>query len=117
METLVRLVMVAHGLPELPLQVAVHDEHGTRIGRFDMADLLRKLIVEYDGEQHRTSDRQYARDARRIERAQQAGYRVLRFRHADVLQTPRETARRIAEALGAPLALPAEPFRRYLGED
>lgn len=116
METLLRLVMVAHGLPELPLQVDVHDAHGAWIGRFDMADHVRKLIVEYDGEQHRTSDRQYARDARRIERAHHAGYHVLRFRHPDVLQTPRETARRIADALGVPLALPAEPLRGYLRE-
>ena len=114
METLLRLVLVGHGLPALPLQVEIHDARGAWIGRFDMADLVRKLIVEYDGEQHRTSDRQYARDASRLERARDAGYRVLRFRHADVLQSPRDTARRVADALGMPLALPPEPLRGYL---
>lgn len=116
METLLRLVLIGHGLPELPLQVEIHDARGKWIGRFDMADLVRKLIVEYDGEQHRTSDRQYARDANRLERARDAGYQVLRFRHTDVLQTPRATARRVAHALGLPVALPEEPLRGYLRE-
>lgn len=116
METLLRLVMVASGIPELPLQVDVHDAQGRWIGRFDMVELQRRVIVEYDGEQHRTNDEQYARDARRIDAAQDAGFRVLRFRRADVTRTPRATAERIAAALDVPLTPPSDPLHGFLSE-
>ncbi|GAA1610918.1 hypothetical protein GCM10009805_02180 [Leucobacter chromiireducens subsp. solipictus] len=116
METLLRLVMVAFGIPELPLQVDVHDARGRWIGRFDMVELQRRVIVEYDGEQHRTNDEQYARDARRIDAAQDAGFRVLRFRRADVTRTPRATAERIAAALDVPLTPPSDPLHGFLSE-
>ncbi|SJN09178.1 hypothetical protein FM113_05475 [Leucobacter sp. 7(1)] len=116
METLLRLLMVAFGIPELPLQVDVHDALGRWIGRCDMAELERRIIVEYDGEQHRTSDEQYTRDANRIAAAQDAGFRVLRFRWSDVTRTPRATAQRIAAALGVPLVPPGDPLRGFLAE-
>lgn len=105
METLLRLVLAEYGLDVFELQADVHDERGVWIGRFDMVDRERKIIVEYDGEQHRLSDAQYERDAVRLERAREAGYLVLRFRHRDVLDTSEETAGRVARALGVPLRL------------
>lgn len=116
METLLRLLMARYGLDVLELQIDVYDQVGNWIGRFDMVDVVRKLIIEYDGEQHRTNDAQYERDAERIERAQRAGYRVLRLRRKQVIDEPLITVRRIAEFLSLPLApLPAN-LMRYFAE-
>lgn len=114
METLLRLIMAAYGLDVLELQVDIHDDAGRRIGRFDMVDRERKLVVEYDGEQHRTDRAQYLKDQRRLERAREAGYRILRLHFEDVLHRPRETARRIAEFLGLPLRPVAPGLMREL---
>lgn len=103
METLLRLVMAAHGLDVLELQVDLHDGDGRWIGRFDMVDRENKLIIEYDGEQHRTDRAQYLKDQHRLDRARATGYRVLRLHAEDVLRNPRQTARRIAEFLGLPM--------------
>ncbi|WP_157993022.1 endonuclease domain-containing protein [Leucobacter luti] len=116
METLLRLVLIAYGLDVFELQVDVVDSVGRWIGRFDMVDHQRKLIVEYDGEHHRTSDSQYRRDAVRLDAARDTGFRVLRFLRDDVIATPRATARRVASALGMPLRPPGNPLARYLSE-
>lgn len=115
METLLRLLMAQHGLDVLDLQIDLHDADGVWIGRFDMVDPVRKLIIEYDGEQHRTDRAQYLKDQYRLDRARAAGYRILRLHHEDVLGRPLQTARRIAEFLGVPLN-PVAPatMRPYL---
>ena len=103
METLLRLILVAFGLFQgFELQVTVHDDRGW-IGRFDLVHRARRLIVEYDGEQHRTDAAQYAKDERRVSRAWQAGYHVLRFRYPDVVLDPPGVARAVGRALGAPV--------------
>ncbi|QYM75550.1 endonuclease domain-containing protein [Leucobacter luti] len=114
METLLRLVLIAYGIDVFELQIDVHDPSGRWIGRFDMGDLERKILVEYDGEQHRTNDEQYERDAERLAAAHDAGFVVLRFRRRDVLYRPRATAGRIADALGVPLRPPDGVFQALL---
>lgn len=116
METLLRLLFVASGIDVFALQVDVYTRSGRWIGRFDMVDLERMLIVEYDGEQHRTSDVQYARDAVKLDTARDEGFRVLRFRHVDVLRRPNATVRRVAAALGLPLTPPEDPLASFLAE-
>ena len=103
METLTRLLLVAFGLDEsFELQSAVYDEGGW-VGRFDFVDHTRKVIVEYDGDQHRTDRAQYEKDMRRLDRARAAGYQVIQLRSGDVLRRPVQTAARIGTALGATL--------------
>lgn len=99
METLLRLILAQANLDQhFVLQRDVFDEFGW-IGRFDLVCEARRLIVEYDGEQHRTDRAQYLRDEHRLDRVREAGYRVLRFRAEDVLRTPAAVARRVASAL------------------
>ena len=99
METLLRLVLSDAGLEHhFTLQRDIFDEHGW-IGRFDLVCSAHRLIVEYDGEQHRTSREQYVRDEYRLDRVREAGYRVLRFRADDVLRAPHAVADRVAAAL------------------
>lgn len=110
METLLRLIMASHRLDVLELQIDVFDGDGRWIGRFDMVDRERKLIIEYDGEQHRNDRAQYLKDQYRLDRARAAGYRILHLHKEDLLHRPYETARRIAEFLDLPL----QPLRQRL---
>lgn len=79
-ETLVRLALIARGLTEPELQVRLFDDGGAFIGRADMYYPSFRVVVEYDGEQHRTDDTQYAKDARRVEEFQLARNAVVRIR-------------------------------------
>lgn len=102
-ETLTRLMLHAYGLADsFELQAELHDDDGW-IGRFDLVDRARMTIVEFDGDQHRTSKAQYEKDIWRLDRARAAGYRVIRIRSNDVVHRPHETAARIALALGLDL--------------
>lgn len=103
METLTRLLLHAFGLADsFELQAELVDTDGW-IGRFDLVDRARMTIVEFDGDQHRTSKAQYEKDIWRLDRARAAGYRVIRLRSADVVHHPREAATRVALALGVGL--------------
>lgn len=100
METLLRLILEAYGLAKyFQLQCEIYDKAGF-VGRFDLVCKELKLIVEYDGEQHRTDQRQYLRDLRRLDRARAEGYLVLRFHAGEVLRGHRQIAERVAHALG-----------------
>lgn len=116
METLLRLLMSQYGLDILELQVDVHDTEGRWIGRFDMVDRERRLIIEYDGEHHRRDRAQCLKDQRRLDSARAAGYRILRLHREDVLDRPQETARRIADFLERPLRPVSAALRRLFAE-
>ncbi|MBC9936411.1 MULTISPECIES: endonuclease domain-containing protein [unclassified Leucobacter] len=103
MESLTRLVLHAFGLEGyFELQVDLEDADGW-FGRFDLVDHQRSVIVEFDGDQHRTDKTQYEKDLLRLDRARAAGYTVIRLRSGDVLDRPLETATRVASALGVDL--------------
>jgi len=99
-ETLLRLLVLAAGLPEPECGVMVHDVRGREIGWFDLVWPEFRVIAEYDGDQHRTSSYQYDRDIRRFDRATEAGYRVIRVRARGLGPDRAETIDRIRRALG-----------------
>ncbi|WP_449277123.1 DUF559 domain-containing protein [Leucobacter sp. GX24907] len=102
MESLVHFELARLGLDDLEMQANLHDQAGRWIGRFDLVCRRRKLIIEYDGEQHRTDRAQYLKDVKRIERAQAAGYRILRLHKEDfVLARLSATRRLLCDFLGA----------------
>ena len=98
-ETLLRLLLVGAGLPEPELNPEVADSAGRRIGRFDLVYRERRVLVEYDGDQHRTSTAQYERDMTRFERAAEAGWTTIRVRKHGLFRTPRATVTRVRRAL------------------
>jgi very-short-patch-repair endonuclease len=57
------------------------------------------VIVEYDGEGHRTSSRQYERDETRLEDFALEGFRVVRIRKGTLFGRPDVAAARIERAL------------------
>lgn len=76
-ETRLRLCLVLAGLPEPQLQAELWDE-GQWLGRYDMLIEPYRLLIEYEGDQHRTDKLQWTRDIVRVERAQRLGYGVVR---------------------------------------
>jgi very-short-patch-repair endonuclease len=103
METRLRLLAREEGLPEPVLQFELRDRHG-RVGWFDLAWPERRLIAEYDGDQHRTSTAQYDRDIRRFDRAHASGWHVVRVRARGLLLDPGETRGRLRAAFDRSLS-------------
>ncbi|SDQ30772.1 hypothetical protein SAMN04488565_2053 [Leucobacter chromiiresistens] len=77
METLTRLAGERVGVNDLTLQHTIYDDSGAWIGRFDLVDVQRKRIVEYDGDHHWRLRSQYLRDLERLDAARNAGWEVL----------------------------------------
>lgn len=101
METLLRLLLLRAGLPEPELNQELYDDRGRWIGRFDLVYREARVIVEYDGDQHRTDTGQYDLDISRIDRAIAARWAVVRVRVRGVFVDPGDTIRRVREALAA----------------
>ncbi len=83
-ETRLRLLLIRSGIPEPDLQIEVRDAAGDLIGRLDMGWRALRVGVEYDGQQHRLEDRQYALDLDRHRRLQEAGWTVVRVTARDL---------------------------------
>jgi hypothetical protein len=97
-ETALRLLVHELGLPEPRCGYLVRDREGREIGYFDLVWPELRIIVEYDGDQHRTSAYQYDRDIRRFDRASEAGYRVIRVRARGLGADLDETIARLRRA-------------------
>ncbi|HLZ95037.1 MAG TPA: DUF559 domain-containing protein [Candidatus Dormibacteraeota bacterium] len=82
METRLRMLLVAKGLPRPDAQVPLHDRRGRFLGRPDLYYEEQRLGIEYDGGGHRDT---LAEDNRRQNRLLEEGIRLLRFTAADVL--------------------------------
>ncbi|MCD2443509.1 endonuclease domain-containing protein [Agromyces sp. SYSU K20354] len=78
-ETRLRLDLVEYGLPEPIVNLPIFDESGRLCAYGDTAYPEYKVLAEYDGEHHRTEDRQYARDVDRLDDLARLGWRVIRF--------------------------------------
>jgi very-short-patch-repair endonuclease len=97
METRLRLLARDAGLPEPTLQFELVDGR-RRIGWFDLAWPDRRLIAEYDGDQHRTSARQYDRDIERFDAAHDLGWHVVRVRAPGLIARSSDTRDRLRRA-------------------
>lgn len=78
-ESLLRMAIVADGLPEPEVNVDVYSADGVFVGRADLLYRRYRLVVEYDGDHHRVDTAQYDRDAGRMDDFAAAGWRVLRL--------------------------------------
>ncbi len=75
-ETRLRLLLLEAGCPEPEVNGIVPTSRGAFHGDLVFRD--QRVIVEYDGEQHRTDDRQYSIDGDRLDAIMAAGWRVIR---------------------------------------
>jgi very-short-patch-repair endonuclease len=85
METRLRWLLLQAGLPKPEVQTNLHDSAGRFVGRADLYYPSARLVIEYDGANHR--DR-LTEDNRRQNHLFRAGYGLLRFTAPDVLQRP-----------------------------
>lgn len=98
-ETQLRLAIVRAGLPEPELNQVIYSKTGERIGRADKVYRRYKLIVEYDGQQHRTDSVQYDRDMTRTEEFIRADWFPLKIRKEEMRNGAAEATRRVERAL------------------
>jgi Protein of unknown function (DUF559) len=80
METRLRWFLLESGLPKPEVQRDLRDAEGRFLGRADLYYPQTRLVIEYDGANHR--DR-LAEDNRRQNSLVNAGFRILRFTAAD----------------------------------
>ena len=96
-ESRLRLLMVLAGLPEPETNVDLGDEWFF-IGRVDLYLRAWNVAVEYEGDQHRTDPRIFAKDLEALRGARRVGCTGRRVAK-DHLRRPREVVSRIHSAL------------------
>jgi len=77
-ETALRMDAADFGLPEPEVNGRIVDPHGALVALGDLVYRDQRTILEFDGDQHRTDDRQFARDLDRMEALSRLGWRVVR---------------------------------------
>jgi hypothetical protein len=98
-ETILRLVMVRAGLPEPELNVDIFSASGLFLGRGDTLFRDFRVIVEYDGEQHRIDSIQYNKDMLRIEGFIRERWTPIRVRKGQLFGDPMAAVARVEGAL------------------
>jgi hypothetical protein len=98
-ETILRLVMVRAGLPEPELNVDIFSASGLFLGRGDTLFRDFRVIVEYDGEQHRIDSIQYNKDMLRIEGFIRDRWTPIRVRKGQLFGDPMAAVARVEGAL------------------
>ena len=104
METRLRWLLVRAGLPRPEVQATIPEARA----RADLFYPGSRLIIEYDGDNHR--DR-VIEDNRRQNLLVSAGYTVLRFTASDIYQRPRAVADQVSAAVAASSTRPAAARR------
>ena len=84
METRARLAFGTAGLPEPELNATVYAEDGHFLARVDFVWREQRVIVEYEGDQHRTDRRQWQNDIQRLRLLEGLGWKVIRITAADL---------------------------------
>jgi len=96
METRLRWLLLAAGLPDPAVQADLHDAKGRFVGRADLYYPRARLVVEFDGGNHRE---RLVSDDRRQNLLMGADFRVLRFTAADVYNRPELVVTQVRDAL------------------
>ena len=104
METRLRLELIMARLPRPSVQSELCDRRGNFIGRADLYYPDRRLVIEYDGDNHKE---RLVADLRRQNALVNAGYHLLRFTVADL----RSAGSVVAQVRRARAMLPSHPVR------
>lgn len=87
------------GLPEPRVNYALLAADGSVAAHGDLVYPAARLVIEYDGDHHRTDERQYHIDVDRLWRIQALGWKVLRINKTHLTAGAAEAVRRVADAL------------------
>ena len=118
METRLRMLLVLAGLPEPAVNHKIFHEDGQLRYRFDLSYPALKLLVEYDGRQHREDLDQWDRDTGRKDWFDHNGWMHVPVFSRGIYRRPDETLERVRVALKSrgcttlPRVL-ADDWRRY----
>ncbi|HSS60668.1 MAG TPA: DUF559 domain-containing protein [Candidatus Limnocylindrales bacterium] len=96
METRLRWLLLKAGLPRPEVQSELRNFEGRFVGRADLYYPHARLIIEYDGANHRE---RLVEDNRRQNQLLNAGFRLLRFTAADVSRRPDSLLAQVQAAL------------------
>lgn len=97
-ETILRLLLVRAGLPEPMVNVPIHNREGKVTAHADLAFPEFRIVLEYDGDQHRTNPDQYYIDIDRLQRIMREGWHVIRVNRRH-MQEKQHVIRLVREAL------------------
>ena len=98
METRLRWLLIQSGLPRPEVQTNLRDRDQRFVGRADLYYSAARLIIEYDGGNHRE---RLIEDNRRQNLLINAGFRLLRFTAPDIHHRPDVVVAQVQLALGA----------------
>lgn len=98
-ESLLRLLVVKAGCPEPELNVRLFDRFGAELARVDLLFREFRVIVEYDGDRHRTDTRQFDRVLGRLDDLAALGWRVVRVGARSLFRDPQDAVNRVQRAL------------------
>lgn len=107
METRLRWLLIQSGLPRPEVQVNLQDAAARFVGRADLYYPGVRLVLEYDGGNHR--DR-LVDDDRRQNLLVNAGYRLLRFTAADIYNRADVVVAQVRAALEGGRSVPRNPW-------
>jgi hypothetical protein len=99
METRLRWLLISAGLPLPRVQVELRDDSGDFVGIADLYYPERRLVIEFDGGNHRE---RLVSDDRRQNLIIGAGFRLMRFTSADLFQRPDVVIAQVRGALLTP---------------
>lgn len=97
-ETRLRLGIVASGLPEPDVALVVRDRHGEWLGVVELGYREQRVLIQYEGDAHRTNPRRWRQDIARDEAYLAEGWRLLRAT-ADDVERPARFCHRLQQAL------------------
>lgn len=95
MESRLRMLLVLAGLPEPEVNHKVYDAGGRLLYRFDLAYPDLKLIVEYDGRQHRADLDQWDHDTARRDWFDHNGWMIVPVFSRGIYRRPDQTLERV----------------------
>lgn len=98
-ETEVRLLLMRAGLPEPSINVPILDRAGNHIRLGDLVYENERVLIEYDGGQHRSDDVQFHKDIDHLERAMESGWRVIKVDKHLLRDSPQVIVARTRAAL------------------
>ena len=98
-ETLLRLAIVEAGLPEPEVNPTMQGAPVRPPGRGDLVYRRWRVLVEYDGDHHRKSKRQFERDIGRLDDFTADGWRVVRITGTSFFLDRQGSIARVARAL------------------
>jgi len=104
METRLRWLLLKAGLPRPEVQTKLLDSRGRFVGRADLYYPDSRLVIEFDGANHR--DR-LVEDNRRQNLLMNAGYSVLRFTASDYYNRPDRIVAQVSAAAAVSARRPA----------